>query len=194
MRKNIDPAPLADHGLINHLLNCLRQYGQVPATPSSGGQGTAQASNGLNFIKIFIRKFDFFPAPPAESGGPKASGTISIIISLLSSLCRGSPIITNILLEADVCSTLEIILQKDERCCLGRIKMFERNKNHSLARVRNMAGKPLGGSKFGLPTLKLFFHLKILIFTPFSLNFFTFSVPHVFHHFFKSGGQRQSSK
>jgi len=46
---------------------------------------------------------------------PKSSPSISTVISLLSTLCRGSPVITHDLLRSKLPEAIEKALQGDER-------------------------------------------------------------------------------
>nr|CAD7405774.1 unnamed protein product [Timema poppensis] len=75
-RRGVDPAPLAEHGLVTELLNRLSNAAG-PAATTCTGPGTP----GVNTTTT---------APETKS-----SASVSTIISLLSTLCRGSPVITH---------------------------------------------------------------------------------------------------
>ncbi|KAL1139402.1 hypothetical protein AAG570_006386 [Ranatra chinensis] len=134
-RRGVDPAPLAEHGLVNELLIRLSNAAgpiQVPCPPT----GT--------------------PGANASTTTPetKSSASVSTIISLLSTLCRGSPSITHDLLRSELPDAIEKALMGDERCCLDTMRLvdlllvllFEGRKalspggtsSHSLPRMRRM--------------------------------------------------------
>lgn len=83
IRKGVDPAPLAEHGLVKELLNRLSNVAGIQSVPSvSGGasqEGTASVTSKTQGI---------------ETG--RSVQSISTTISLLSTLCRGSPTITHV--------------------------------------------------------------------------------------------------
>ncbi len=105
MRKNVDPAPLAEYGLLTHLIGCLQSYGTSP-TPNVTASPAAPATVGT--------------APEV-----KTSASVSIIVGLLSTLCRGSPSVTETLLKSDLCAAIENTLQRDERCCLDTMRLMD---------------------------------------------------------------------
>lgn len=72
----MDPAPLAKHGLIEELLDRLAKAGTSGADKSSVTTGTPDPKN--------------------------ASPSVTTVISLLSTLCRGSPVITEVCLLASL--------------------------------------------------------------------------------------------
>jgi len=71
-RRGVDPAPLAKHGLTDELLKKL-----VSSALACGNN----ASTSLN---------------TSMSESRSSSGNVSIIVSVLSMLCRGSPTITHV--------------------------------------------------------------------------------------------------
>ncbi|XP_014247371.1 E3 ubiquitin-protein ligase HECTD1 isoform X4 [Cimex lectularius] len=134
-RRGVDPAPLAEHGLVRELLTRLSNAaGPAPsASAPSGNQG---------------------PAASSATPETKSSASVSTIISLLSTLCRGSPSITHDLLRSELPDAIEKALKGDERCCLDTMRLvdlllvllFEGRKAlspggasvHSLPRLRRM--------------------------------------------------------
>lgn len=84
-RKGIDPAPLAEYGLVNELLNRLSSAAgpQVAVTVSQHGPQDSTATSATTT-----------KAQPTETN--RSSQSISTTISLLSTLCRGSPTITHV--------------------------------------------------------------------------------------------------
>ncbi|KAK8764151.1 hypothetical protein V5799_033241 [Amblyomma americanum] len=112
MRRSLDPAPLAEHGLVQQLLSRMA-HAAAPASsllaPPSGG-GTQSGGTSAP------------AAPPSE---PKSSPTVSTIISLLSTLCRGSPAITHDLLRSELPDAIESALQGDERCVLDTMRLVD---------------------------------------------------------------------
>ena len=92
-RRGIDPVPLSQHGLVNDLLLRLKQAGGPP----SGGSFSGTPGN----------------IPPTPE--TKSSGSVSTVISLLSTLCRGSPAVTQTLLRSELPDAIENALRGDER-------------------------------------------------------------------------------
>lgn len=92
-RRGVDPAPLAQHGLVNDLLQRLGNAG------------------GPNLDASLSRTPGAITATPET----KSSPSISTVISLLSTLCRGSPGITIDLLHSELPDSIESALQGDER-------------------------------------------------------------------------------
>lgn len=92
-RRGVDPAPLAQHGLVEDLLQRLSLAGApLPGSSLSSTPG------GLT-------------ATPET----KSSPSVSTVISLLSTLCRGSPGVTHDLLRSELPDAIESALQGDER-------------------------------------------------------------------------------
>lgn len=91
-RRGVDPAPLAQHGLIDELLQRLQQAGD-----SRPNVSTASTPGNVSIQEA------------------KSSPSISTVISLLSTLCRGSPTITHDLLRSDLPDAIECGLRGDER-------------------------------------------------------------------------------
>lgn len=90
----MDPAPLARHGLVADLLQRLSSAG----APAPGSSLSAT------------------PGSLSATPETKSSPSISTVISLLSTLCRGSPGITHDLLRSELPESIENALQGDERC------------------------------------------------------------------------------
>ncbi len=97
IRKNVDPVPLASHGLTQELLNRLATAGSMTSTSSA--------------------------APQADVA--KSTATVSTTISLLSTLCRGSEAITHNLLRSNLAEAIESALQGDERCILDTMRLID---------------------------------------------------------------------
>ena len=91
-RRGVDPQPLSEHGLVADLLQRLT---------AAGGPKKASLSS----------------TPGSLSATPetKSSPSISTVISLLSTLCRGSPTVTHLILWSDLPDAIESALQGDER-------------------------------------------------------------------------------
>ncbi|KAB7498063.1 E3 ubiquitin-protein ligase HECTD1 [Armadillidium nasatum] len=103
-RRAQDPAPLGHHGLVNHLLTRLSST--APPSNSSG----SSSSHAL-------------PSSTPETN--KSSASVSTVISLLSTLCRGSPSITFDLLRSDLPNAIEKALQGEERCVLDTMRLVD---------------------------------------------------------------------
>ena len=85
-RRGVDPAPLAEHGLSSELLERL-----ASAAASAGEKtGTSGAT------------------PDAKS----SNTSVSTIVSLLSTLCRGSPSVTHV---CKITTTIRISNNKNEK-------------------------------------------------------------------------------
>lgn len=84
---------MANHGLIQDLLSRLQRV----------GEGVHNASTTST------------PGKSSVSGDGKTSASVSTVISLLSTLCRGSPSITHDLLRSSLPEAIESGLQGDER-------------------------------------------------------------------------------
>ncbi|KAK7477746.1 hypothetical protein BaRGS_00031034 [Batillaria attramentaria] len=102
-RRSVDPAPLAKHGLIQELLCRLHKVGDPG--PNASISGT--------------------PGKPGLTPECKASPSISTVISLLSTLCRGSPAVTHDLLRSQLPDAIESGLKGDERCCLDTMRLVD---------------------------------------------------------------------
>uniref|UniRef100_T1J5Y0 E3 ubiquitin-protein ligase n=1 Tax=Strigamia maritima TaxID=126957 RepID=T1J5Y0_STRMM len=103
-RRGVDPAPLAEHGLVYELLTRLSNAAVPHAVPSVSGT----------------------PGGPASATSEtKSSPSVSTIISLLSTLCRGSPSITHDLLRSELPEAIERALQGDERCVLDTMRLVD---------------------------------------------------------------------
>ncbi|XP_076672486.1 ubiquitin fusion-degradation 4-like isoform X5 [Andrena cerasifolii] len=111
-RRNTDPAPLASNGLVSELLHRLSNAAgpgtSIAAT--SGNPKTPPPSSTASTI----------PAPEAKS-----CASVSTIISLLSTLCRGSPSITHDLLRSELPDAIEKALKGDERCALDSMRLVD---------------------------------------------------------------------
>lgn len=105
-RRGVDPAPLAEHGLVTELLTRLSNAaGPVQSTcsgPSTPGANTSTTTTET-----------------------KSSASVSTIISLLSTLCRGSPSITHDLLRSELPDAIEKALKGDERCSLDSMRLVD---------------------------------------------------------------------
>ena len=91
-RRGVDPVPLAQHGLVADLLQRLSAAG----TP----------------VNVSLSST---PANLSASTDSKTTASVSTVISLLSTLCRGSPGVTHDLLRSDLLDAIENALSGDER-------------------------------------------------------------------------------
>uniref|UniRef100_UPI003590058F E3 ubiquitin-protein ligase HECTD1-like n=2 Tax=Myxine glutinosa TaxID=7769 RepID=UPI003590058F len=110
MRRGVDPAPLAEHGLTAELVSRLAAAGGL--APGQSSLGTPQPSCG---------------APPAITSTPGSgfSSQVSTIVRLLSALFRGSPIVTRDLLRTPLLDAIERAVQGDDRCCLDTMRLVD---------------------------------------------------------------------
>ncbi|XP_064920201.1 E3 ubiquitin-protein ligase HECTD1 isoform X12 [Columba livia] len=107
-RRGVDPAPLAKHGLTEELLSRMAAAGGTASGPASACK-PGRSSTGA-------------PSTPADS---KLSNQVSTIVSLLSTLCRGSPVVTHDLLRSELPDSIESALQGDERCVLDTMRLVD---------------------------------------------------------------------
>ncbi|XP_073782903.1 E3 ubiquitin-protein ligase HECTD1 isoform X14 [Danio rerio] len=107
-RRGVDPAPLAKHGLTEELLSRMAAAGGTASGPSSTCK-PGRTSSGA--------------APSAADS--KLSNQVSTIVSLLSTLCRGSPLVTHDLLRSELPDSMESALQGDERCVLDTMRLVD---------------------------------------------------------------------
>ncbi|KAB0799754.1 hypothetical protein PPYR_07634 [Photinus pyralis] len=110
-RRGVDPAPLAQHGLVSELLTRLSNAAGpalASGTQSTPGKATSTTNTSTNQ-----------PDPKATAA------SVSTIISLLSTLCRGSPSITHDLLRSDLPEAIEKALKGDERCILDSMRLVD---------------------------------------------------------------------
>ena len=128
-RRNIDPAPLAEYDLIPQLLarlNSVRNCNQNHLTTSNNlNNNLSSASSNLNTVnnKNSLARLTAYAVVGNE---PKTAQSISTVISLLSTLCRGSPQITNtLLLHSQFASAIESALAGDERCILDTMRLID---------------------------------------------------------------------
>ncbi|XP_015248026.1 PREDICTED: E3 ubiquitin-protein ligase HECTD1 [Cyprinodon variegatus] len=107
-RRGVDPAPLAKHGLTEELLSRMAAAGgSVSGSSSSCKPG--RPSTG---------------ATPSAADS-KLSNQVSTIVSLLSTLCRGSPLVTHDLLRSALPDSMESALGGDERCVLDTMRLVD---------------------------------------------------------------------
>ncbi|XP_069065178.1 E3 ubiquitin-protein ligase HECTD1 isoform X4 [Pleurodeles waltl] len=107
-RRGVDPAPLAKHGLTEELLSRMAAAGGTASGPPSACKSGSRSSGA--------------PPPSTDS---KVSNQVSTIVSLLSTLCRGSPVVTHDLLRSKLPDSIESALQGDERCVLDTMRLVD---------------------------------------------------------------------
>ncbi|XP_044007994.1 E3 ubiquitin-protein ligase HECTD1 isoform X1 [Aphidius gifuensis] len=111
-RRGTDPAPLACNGLVVELLYRLSNAAGpgASATATSSNPKTPPPSSTSSTM----------PTPEAKS-----CASVSTIISLLSTLCRGSPTITYDLLRSQLPDAIEKAVKGDERCALDSMRLVD---------------------------------------------------------------------
>ncbi|XP_075963462.1 E3 ubiquitin-protein ligase HECTD1 isoform X3 [Anarhichas minor] len=107
-RRGVDPAPLAKHGLTEELLSRMAAAGGTASGPASSCKPGRTSTGG---------------APSAPDS--KLSNQVSTIVSLLSTLCRGSPLVTHDLLRSALPDSMESALGGDERCVLDTMRLVD---------------------------------------------------------------------
>ena len=145
IRKDVDPVPLAAHGLTQELLNRLSNAGgsgvaqtvtrsgrprgvtgtpgNAPTTPLVVGDGTPDSNTAKPNVT------ERTPSSATNSGTPASASSgasVSTAISLLSTLCRGSATITKDLLRANLPDAIESALMGgDERRILDTMRLID---------------------------------------------------------------------
>ncbi|XP_020807328.1 E3 ubiquitin-protein ligase HECTD1 [Drosophila serrata] len=130
-RKWVDPAPLAEYGLTTELLKRLKSVGG--SSPHSGTAAaaaqppalTAAPTNSSDAINENVATGASATKVKASSDAAASPQSISTTISLLSTLCRGSPSITHDILRSQLADALERALQGDERCVLDCMRFAD---------------------------------------------------------------------
>ncbi|XP_013098355.1 E3 ubiquitin-protein ligase Ufd4 isoform X3 [Stomoxys calcitrans] len=129
-RKWVDPAPLAEYGLVNELLKRLSNAAGPVGNASLGvPNATTPTTTGSS---ITSNPVDALAAPVAApiqksqtADTSRSSQSISTTISLLSTLCRGSSSITHELLRSQLPDAIERALKGDERCILDCMRLAD---------------------------------------------------------------------
>ncbi|KAH8341323.1 hypothetical protein KR059_002696 [Drosophila kikkawai] len=126
-RKWVDPAPLAEYGLTEELLKRLKSVGG--SSPHSGAAAAAQPAappaNSSDAINENVATGANATKVKSSSDAAASPQSISTTISLLSTLCRGSPSITHDILRSQLADALERALQGDERCVLDCMRFAD---------------------------------------------------------------------
>ncbi|EDV98881.1 GH13561 [Drosophila grimshawi] len=137
-RKWIDPAPLAEYGLVTELLKRLENAGgpltsatklnapQLPSpnldrTENVSGSGAGSTTAGAVAATTTTATTGKLPA----SESMRSPQSISTTISLLSTLCRGSSSITRDILRSQLPEAIERALKGDERCVLDCMRFAD---------------------------------------------------------------------
>ncbi|EFO28334.2 hypothetical protein LOAG_00153 [Loa loa] len=119
IRKFMDPVEMVRHGnLVEHLLNSL-----VPIHPTSvtctASLSHMRNTNSVGSIDSVTSSLAFGLNRPASF--------ISVVISLLSNLCRGSAIVTEQVVSSPVlfCALKTVLTSKDERCIMDALRFCD---------------------------------------------------------------------
>uniref|UniRef100_A0A6P4FNM6 E3 ubiquitin-protein ligase n=1 Tax=Drosophila rhopaloa TaxID=1041015 RepID=A0A6P4FNM6_DRORH len=132
-RKWVDPAPLAEYGLTTELLKRLKSVGgnTHSSLSAAGAQPTSSSLPVATTNSDAVNENVAGNATISNSTKVKSSDaaaspqSISTTISLLSTLCRGSPSITHDILRSQLADALERALQGDERCVLDCMRFAD---------------------------------------------------------------------
>lgn len=117
-RKGVDPAPLAEYGLVDQLISRLSNAAGSQLSGTSGSH--LQAQN-----KLTVGTSSTVPVKHSVESN-KSAQSIATTISLLSTLCRGSPTITHDLLRSKLPDAMERALKaEDERCILDCMRLAD---------------------------------------------------------------------
>lgn len=141
-RKGIDPAPLAEFGLVHELLSRLSnaagpiaqqqqqqasqtQQQQPPQQQQQGSQAQSTSTGPQSPQPTDVINNSPHPKSQQPAEINRSSQSISTTISLLSTLCRGSPSITHDLLRSKLPDAMERALKGDERCILDCMRLAD---------------------------------------------------------------------
>lgn len=135
-RRGIDPGPLAEHGLVSALLFRLSNAAGMSASSTNSATTTSQQSNAPAAAAAAAAASGVTSSaapPPPPNPEPSKSATttstcsssISTVISLLSTLCRGSPGITHDLLRSELPDAIERAVRGEERCILDTMRLVD---------------------------------------------------------------------
>lgn len=121
IRKGVDPAPLAENGLTAELLERLANA----AAPRGGGANHNTSGVGPGTPGGVSAVAGNVSSTLDSSAAKSSSQSVSTTISLLSTLCRGSPAITHNLLRSSLPEAIEAALGGDERCVLDTMRLTD---------------------------------------------------------------------
>lgn len=129
-RKWVDPAPLAEYGLVNELLKRLSNAAGPVGNTSLGVPGaatpTAAVPSASGSLGETLAPPIAAPIQKTQASDPcRSSQSISTTISLLSTLCRGSSSITHNILRSQLPDAIERALKGDERCVLDCMRLAD---------------------------------------------------------------------
>ncbi|XP_030384649.1 E3 ubiquitin-protein ligase Ufd4 [Scaptodrosophila lebanonensis] len=133
-RKWIDPAPLAEYGLVAELLKRLENAGGTGnvhsiSTPKSTDTQTLTrssfSSNSDRLNENISGTSAIATTKTSTSDSARSPQSISTTISLLSTLCRGSSSITHNILRSQLPDAIERALKGDERCVLDCMRFSD---------------------------------------------------------------------
>uniref|UniRef100_A0A0M3I707 E3 ubiquitin-protein ligase n=1 Tax=Ascaris lumbricoides TaxID=6252 RepID=A0A0M3I707_ASCLU len=123
IRKSLDPVEMARHGnLVEHLLSAL-----VPLPPvSSSSSISANAQLPAVASSASILSADS-AASSTPSAGHRSASFTSIVISLLSNLCRGSSAVTEQVISSSLLipALRAVLASKDERCVMDTLRLCD---------------------------------------------------------------------
>ncbi|KAL3982231.1 HECT-domain (ubiquitin-transferase) family protein [Acanthocheilonema viteae] len=118
IRKFMDPVEMVRHGnLVQHLLNSLvpahRTSGVCAASPSHIRNDNSVGSNDSIASSAFSLN--------------RPTSFTSVVISLLSNLCRGSSIVTEQVVSSPLffCALKTVLTSKDERCIMDALRFCD---------------------------------------------------------------------
>lgn len=131
IRKSMDPVEMARHGsLVEHLLNSLapsnHQIVQVSSTASLGANVTSGHIPNVGSSASLLSG-DSTSSAPASGGTQKPASFTSIVISLLSNLCRGSAAVTEQFVSSPllVPALKAVLTSRDERCVMDTLRLCD---------------------------------------------------------------------
>ncbi|XP_062549272.1 E3 ubiquitin-protein ligase Ufd4 isoform X4 [Armigeres subalbatus] len=126
-RKGVDPAPLAEYGLVNELLNRLSNAAgpQTAALAAATSNAAPTTQPNSQEAGATVQLSSSAPKTQGAAEAGRSSQSIATTISLLSTLCRGSPSITHDLLRSNLPDAMERAFKGDERCVLDCMRLAD---------------------------------------------------------------------
>ncbi|MFH4979391.1 hypothetical protein AB6A40_006100 [Gnathostoma spinigerum] len=126
IRKSLDPVEMARHGsLVDHLLGSL-----VPPQMSNVSSSASLSATGAHSVVAPGSSASLLSAESSSSGQTatqRPPSFTSVVISLLSNLCRGSAAVTEQVVGSPllILALKNVLTSKDERCVMDSIRLCD---------------------------------------------------------------------
>ncbi|VDP13902.1 unnamed protein product [Soboliphyme baturini] len=119
--KGLDPSPIAQYGLIEHLLSLLARYGQNNNTPVASTTTPANVMNVTSAkLNAFMPNYDSVSSSSSSNPTLKNFSVFGITVSIISTLCRSSERMMKTLVNSEMLfPALENMVNQKEEFCLN---------------------------------------------------------------------------